>query len=227
VRPHLERALKIYVALMRRETERALYEETIDHFVLGSILLNGESQMLHCNHAALDILQRHPEISIERRRLTLADRRTKAALDDAIRTALAARADQKPESHGQLVRLRSAQGDLLGLLVCPVPVTPYYQGTNAPHAIVYISDLAPNLAALQPSNRTSQQLIMQLFDLTRQEATLTLLLADGKTLAGAATEMGIAETTARNYSKRIYEKMGIDRQTDLVRLVYRSFALLL
>jgi len=226
LRPHLERALKLYAALMRRETERSLYEETIDHFVLGSILLNGESEIIHCNQAALNILKLHPEISVERHKLTIADKRANLCLRNAINTAIEARAGTSHALHGELVRLRSEQCQLIGLLVCPVPVTPYYQGTNAPHAIIYLSDLAQDLTALQPSSQSSQHLVMQLFDLTKQEATLALLLADGKTLSAAAMEMGIVEITARNYSKKIYEKMGINRQTDLVRLIYRSFALL-
>ena len=38
--------------------------------------------------------------------------------------------------------------------------------------------------------------------------------------------MGVAEAAARSYSKRIYAKIGIKSQSDIVRLVYRSFALL-
>lgn len=51
-------------------------------------------------------------------------------------------------------------------------------------------------------------------------------MADGRTLSEAATEMGIGERTARNYSIDIYQRMGIKGQTDLVRIIYRSFALL-
>ena len=70
------------------------------------------------------------------------------------------------------------------------------------------------------------QLLAQLFGLTPQEARLALLLADGSTLAAAAHSLGVAETAARSYSKRIYAKMGIRSQSDIVRMVYRSFALL-
>jgi hypothetical protein len=38
--------------------------------------------------------------------------------------------------------------------------------------------------------------------------------------------MGVAESAARSYSKRMYATMGIGSQSDIVRLVYRSLALL-
>jgi DNA-binding CsgD family transcriptional regulator len=92
--------------------------------------------------------------------------------------------------------------------------------------IVYLTDLSRKLEALQPTRESSQTLVAQLFGLTPQEARLALLLADGCTLAAAAQQIGVAEAAARNYSKRIYAKMGIRSQSDIVRLVYRSFALL-
>ena len=55
---------------------------------------------------------------------------------------------------------------------------------------------------------------------------VALLLAYGNTLAEAAQEMGIAEIAARNYSKKIYGKMGIAGQADLIRLTLRSIAFL-
>ena len=55
---------------------------------------------------------------------------------------------------------------------------------------------------------------------------MALLLAYGNTLAQAVQEMGIAEIAARNYSKKIYSKMGIASQADLIRLVLRSISVL-
>ena len=55
-----------------------------------------------------------------------------------------------------------------------------------------------------------------------------LLIAEkaGFDLTEAAQEMGIAEIAARNYSKKIYSKMGIAGQADLIRLTLRSIAFL-
>lgn len=40
----------------------------------------------------------------------------------------------------------------------------------------------------------------------------------------AAHMMGLTDETARNYSKRIYAKMGVRGQAELVRLIFLSSA---
>ncbi len=224
--PHLERALRLYAALMRTEAEKSLYEETIDHFVLGGLLLNGRSEVIHCNSAASAILAARPDIRIRNRKIVLLESKAQRALDDALAAVAGGCGVRGQTPHGRLIRIGSRPDAMLGLLVRPVPLMPYYQSEQAPHVVVYISDLARNLDAFQPSNNMSHGLIAELFGLTRQQARLALLMADGRTLAEAATEMGIGERTARNYSIDIYQRMGIKGQTDLVRIVYRSFALL-
>lgn len=224
--PHLERALRLYAAQKRQEAERAVYEDTIDHFVLGSVLLDGMLAVLRVNKAAATIIEAHPGIAIARARLRLADPALRRELDGALARALAASAGDAHERRGELVRLDTPGGKPLGLLVYPVSQARYYQGAHAPSVIVYLTDLARKLDVLQPTRESSQALVAQLFGLTPQEARLALLLADGCTLAAAAQQIGVAEAAARNYSKRIYAKMGIGSQSDIVRLVYRSFALL-
>lgn len=65
-----------------------------------------------------------------------------------------------------------------------------------------------------------------LFDLPRREAELAIALADGMSIAEAATAMGLTLETARNYSKRLYAKLAVRGQAELVRLVYESSAVL-
>ncbi len=224
--PHLARSLRLYAAQKRQEAECALHEDTLDHFVLGSVVLDGALEILRVNKAAAAIIDAHPGIAIVRERLRLAYCAMRRELEHAMQRALDAGAGEQRARHGELVRLDTPGGKPLGLLVYPVTQTRFYQGAHAPSVIVYLTDLAQKLEALQPARDSSQALVAQLFGLTPQEARLALLLADGCTLAAAAEQMGVAEAAARSYSKRIYAKMGIKSQSDIVRLVYRSFALL-
>ena len=123
-------------------------------------------------------------------------------------------------------RVKSCAWAMLGLLVQPAPVRVYYRGQEAPCAIVYVSEIYPNVPLAQPVHARSVQRICRLFDLTRQEATFSLLLAFGASIAEAATKMEIGESAARNYSKKIYSKMGISGQADLVRVMLRSLSFL-
>lgn len=225
--PHLSRALALYAKLKRQEAERTIYESMVDHFALGCVLLNETGEVIHLNRIAATLLEQWPGVSIQRGRLTLNDRDAHRALDSAISAVNGARQAGTGHGEGRLVRLGDRHERLLGLLVHPAPAQPYYRGKQVPGAIVYLSDLSANLEDLRPVRADSINRIGQLFDLTRQESTLALLLSYGHTLADAAEKMGIAEATVRNYSKKIYTKLGVSSQTDLVRLMLRSFSILL
>ncbi len=224
--PHLTRAVGLYARLKRQEIEKTIYESMVDHFALGCILLNDQREVLHINRVATSIIGDWPGISVSQNRLQLAERSAQAALNEAISAVIAARSHSGVLPGGELVRLGDCCSKLLGLLVYPAPLLHYYQGGQAPCAVVYLSDLTASLDALRPTQAHSLSRIGKLFLLTRQESTLALSLAYGNTITQAAQEMGIAEIAARNYSKKIYSKMGIASQADLIRLVLRSISVL-
>lgn len=224
--PHLARALRLFSVQKRQELERRVYEETIEHFVLGTVLLDAECTVMHLNRAAEAIISTHRGISVSRGRLRLADAQARDKLNSALQRAQVDRDIGKQAPQGELVRIDTTGGKPLAMLVHPIAQTRYYQGAHVPSAVLYLVDVGLKLDALQPAREASQALVAELFGLTPQEARLALLLADGCTLADAAGRIGVAESAARSYSKRIYAKMGIKSQSDIVRLVYRSFAML-
>lgn len=225
--PHLTRALGLYARLKRQEAEKSIYEGCLDHLVLGCLLLDGDGQLLCVNRAAREIVDKHQGIELTHGRVHLQDRAAQRALDKAIANAVAARAQEGGRYRGELVRLQAQDGVLLGMLATPAPLFDYYyQGRHVPSVIIYLSELTESLAMQQVSGGSAAELIAQLLDLTRQEARLAALLACGQTISEAAGQMGIAVTAARNYSKNIYAKLGIKGQTDLVRILFKSFALL-
>lgn len=89
---------------------------------------------------------------------------------------------------------------------------------------------APAMIALcrQPRASSSKRAehLARLHDLPRREAELAVLLAEGSSLAEAGAELGLTLETARNYSKRLFARMGLRGQPDLVRAVHESCAML-
>ncbi|MFZ5957916.1 helix-turn-helix transcriptional regulator [Pseudomonas knackmussii] len=219
--PHLSRSLGLYARLKREEAEKAVYEGSLDHLALGCLLLDGHARVLCANRAARAIIARQVGIEIRQGRLQVEERGAQQALEAAVAKVLQAR-----NGPGERVRLQARDGTLLGILVAPVPPAPYYQGEQVPSVIVHLCELSQCEAASQVPRGHSPELLGQLFGLTRQEARLAAWLATGRTISEAAGQMNIAVTAARNYSKNIYAKLGIKGQTDLVRLMCRSVALL-
>jgi DNA-binding CsgD family transcriptional regulator len=92
--------------------------------------------------------------------------------------------------------------------------------------VIRIVPLQPRIDALavvvcDPETRTAveQRLLHQLYRLTRTEAQLVAALADGERLEDAAQALGVTLGTGRTYLKRVFAKMGVSRQTDLMRLL--------
>ncbi|AOR76176.1 helix-turn-helix transcriptional regulator [Novosphingobium resinovorum] len=88
----------------------------------------------------------------------------------------------------------------------------------------------PSMLALcrLPNARTpaSVERLTRLFDLPPREAQLAIALNEGQSIAEAAENMGLTLETARNYSKRLYAKLGVRGQAELVRLVSDSVAVM-
>lgn len=57
------------------------------------------------------------------------------------------------------------------------------------------------------------------FGLTAAEVDVTMKLASGRTLKEAAQDLGISINTARNHLQSVFDKSGINRQSDLVLVV--------
>ncbi len=224
--PHLTRALGLYVQLRRQETEKSVYESSLDHLSLGCLMLDQDDHLIVANLAARKIINAYQGITLTRQRLLLSDPEAQQHLDQAITHVRSQQTDVGEHDHERLVRIQLPCGMLLGMLVAPAPSVHHYHSKDAPGTIIYLSELGNSRNGSFNRLKNSGASIAHLFGLTPQEGRLALLLASGHTLAEAAAQMGVAVSAARNYSKNIYAKLGLRGQSDLVRLVNKSFALL-
>jgi len=67
--------------------------------------------------------------------------------------------------------------------------------------------------------------LMRSFSLTPAETRLALNLKDGLTLAEAAAALDVSVNTARNQLRAIFDKLGLRRQSELVRALAQLTAL--
>jgi DNA-binding CsgD family transcriptional regulator len=69
------------------------------------------------------------------------------------------------------------------------------------------------------ASEASLQCLMQAFNLTPAERRLAHYLASGGRLTDAAKSFGLSRHTVRNQLRSIFEKVGVQRQADLTRLM--------
>ncbi len=86
-------------------------------------------------------------------------------------------------------------------------------------AMIFITD--PEMQAEVPT-----EMLQRLYGLTPAEAKLAALLAHGKSVTEAAEELHVTQNTARTHLKHIFQKTGVNRQNELVKLILNSLAVL-
>lgn len=218
LRPHLERSLAIFANLQRHQSELNVLTETLDRLTISTFILDDRGRVLLSNGAGEALGRRGNVVRIADGRLRIVNRADDARFQAIIERATARRAGSSAEPFVDALRIDGVDEQNLGVLVRSVGRSVPFLSDPAPALIVYISG--------SKEARPIERLVMQLFDLTPSEAQLATLLASGLTISESAERLGLTENTARTYSKIIFSKTGVGRQTELVRLILRSVAIL-
>jgi DNA-binding CsgD family transcriptional regulator/PAS domain-containing protein len=217
--PHLQTALELYARLKRGESEKRIFEETLDRLTIGAFILDGAGRVIDTNSVGRAILRGNSGVSVNAGKLTLARSDETAQLSRLIRQAIEHREKRTPETFVDAISVTGAEGASLGVLVRAASATDPFESDFSPQVIVYIGDSAHQ--SLAP-----ERFVARLFGLTPTEALLATLLSNGLTLTEAAAKLDVTENTVRSYAKKIFAKVGVSRQTELVRLILTSVALL-
>jgi DNA-binding CsgD family transcriptional regulator len=215
LKPHLVRALEMFVRFVGAEAERDLYGAALDrsHVAVFHVASNGriiDANSVGREMARSGIVVRSVGGVLRLTGTAAASRR----LDEEITRN--SRAAERRGSPPPVVAMRLSGSDHdYALTVRPAPHPSGFIAPVNAEAVVIISRLDH-----RPS--ITPDMLVQLFGLTRAEAGLAAKLAEGHDLDSAAHEMGISRNTARHHLRSVFPKTGVTRQSDLICLVLRS-----
>jgi DNA-binding CsgD family transcriptional regulator len=209
--PHLERSMAIFGRLKLSQLAADICTGALNQLAFGIVALNKDGRILFCNRVAEDLIDQSEDLNRLDRRLIFR-RRDHAQTIRELATSI------EPARKEAVLRLRNGD-ETIGVLARPATTGDPESAITTARVIVYFHALTEHV---QPS----PALLKQLFGLAPSEAALAIQLSEGKTLREAAEQLGITENSARTYSKRIFMKAGVGRQTDLVRIILRSVAML-
>jgi DNA-binding CsgD family transcriptional regulator len=215
--PHLQTALELYARLKRGEGEKRMFEESLDRLTIGAFILDGSGRVIDINSVGRAMLRGDAGVSVKGGKLTLARSDDTAQLAKMVREAVEHR--ERREAFVDAISVTGAEGSSLGVLVRAASAADPFESDFSPQVIVYIGDSSHH--SLAP-----ERFVARLFGLTPTEALLATLLSNGLTLTEAAAKLEVTENTVRSYAKKIFAKVGVSRQTELVRLILTSVALL-
>lgn len=206
--PHLQRAATINRMLDGAAVAQATFAAALSTLSVPVLLLDADLRVLHANPAAARLLERRGLIRLDDGVLQANTLGASSALSAAV--AQAARDESEIGRRGLGIPVVGADESSGALHVLPLRRGRRSNDMGAVAAVFVAQADSPFVA---PTEVTAA-----LFDLTPAEAKVFELLVTGYTQATAATALGIERSTVKTHLLRIYEKVGVRRQTDLVRV---------
>lgn len=207
--PNVQQALETNTLLRRFSGLARSSLDVLDLSGQAAILLDSRGLLLDANSGAAALLE-SGRLILRQRRLGCADIAADRRLSRLLTLCLSA----PDHSSGGRLDVPTPQG-VLAVHCAPYPGGRLFPSARRPAVIVIITD---------PGQKLRQRLstLRQKFGLTDAEGELTLALVETGSRKSAAANRGVSDATARAQLTSIFDKTGVRRQTDLVRLVLES-----
>ena len=208
--PHLQRAAYMNVKLARAELNNIAHVATLNHMDEGVLFVDLNSNVRFANKAAEHFFTNR-DLRLNKGRL-----HANSAAETATLHAVIAKCAKTgvQDRRSDFVSLRREAGrSPLSLLVAPLPMEiPFSPIAVQPMAVIFVND--PDT-----KNRPTVVQLREKFGMTPAEAGFAVEILKGDGIQAAADRLSISLATARTHLSRIFDKTGVRRQAELVRLL--------
>jgi DNA-binding CsgD family transcriptional regulator len=206
--PHLKRAYRLQSAIGRAKHERETFEETLRIVPQSVLIVARDARLVFANQAAERLLNAGDGIKLVSGRLVAAHREDQQTFAALFNSQALNSLGGAIEGAGAVAALRRPQ-NRRPLLIQALPLRA--NGRWDPEGRIVL------LIDVDPPRRPSPARLAALFSLTAMEARLWADLAAGATLSVIAVRRQVSVNTLRVQLARLFNKVGVHRQTDLVR----------
>jgi len=208
--PHIRRALRLE-AIMHQRRQQQGYLEKQGRFS-AMLLVNARGEVVHASESAWQILQAEPGIRMHARKLRLQDKAGQDQLDRLIAASFGCGMSHAPVTGGVVPLWRYGRTPLLMQVM---PLHPDADRNLIPvpaHAAIYLVDG-------EQETQIDLNKLASLLDLTRAEARVAALVAQGEKPAEIAASGNVSIHTVRSQIKSIFIKTEVSSQAQLTKLV--------
>lgn len=210
---HVENALRLGIRLINAEASQLALSDALTRVGVGVFMLAGDGRVLFTNPAGEALLG--DELIVSSGRLTARAQGPREALHARIRSASLGEAGAVDDPRPILV----PRGQRGILAVHILPVRP--AGGGAVETLLATTTAIAVVTSSEASGPADPALVRDLFGLTLAEARLAALVGNGLAPREAGERLGITEATARTTLKRVFQKTGATRQSELAALLAR------
>ena len=208
--PHLHQFARVRRAMADANALGASLAELLENRLAGIIQLDLHGRVIEANDRARHILLKRDGLRDAGGVLAARNKAEDEELKRLLAQALPRFGAQGAGSSMRITR-RRARSPLV-LEIHPVPVKGADSLAARVRALVLIVD-----PAARP--RVDPGLASRLLGLSPMESRVAVAVAGGQTVAGMADALDCGESTVKTHLKRVYRKLGVRKQTELVRRI--------
>lgn len=209
ISPHLVRAFQLNQVLHETQAMGMGAFAALEYLDRGALLVGVNGVVRTANSLAETILARGDGLELRNGQLVCSNGDETARLNRMISQSV--RGIVSPEA-GLMRISRRADHSPLSLQCLPFPNSNWWPGFTQQLAVIFVSD--PDARIEQAMERMRQR-----YGLTPAEARLAWEIVRGGGRKSAAASRGISDATARSQLTSIFDKTGVRRQSELVRIV--------
>jgi DNA-binding CsgD family transcriptional regulator len=210
--PHFRRAVLIGRLMDLKSAEAASFADAFDGLKASMFLVDASGRIVHANAAGHAMLHQADILRAAAGRLIVGDTAAQHALYDIL--IAAERGDAALGGKGIALPLTDRQGETFSAHVLPLTSGARRQSTLATRAAAAIFVHKAALSIESPPEALAKR-----YKLTPTELRVLLAVVEVGGAPEVAQALGVADSTVKSHLKRVYEKTGVSRQADLVKLV--------
>jgi DNA-binding CsgD family transcriptional regulator/PAS domain-containing protein len=212
VLPHVRRALLIGKTIHHKQAETACFSDILDGLSAGMILVDANGRVVHANAAGHAIIEAADFLRSICGRLVVSNPPINAALREILSSANAG--DAALGVKGIALPLTAHDGERYVAHVLPLTSGARRIACRATNAVAALFIRKTTLEAF-----AAPEVIGEMYKLTPTELRVLLAIVDIGGVPEVAAALGVAVTTIKTHLSRLFEKTGVARQADLVKLV--------
>lgn len=201
--PHFERANAMHQQLAEVTEERNLLEKFMNRLPLGAAIIDACGNAVSMNRTLISLLQGGGQLRLVEGRLVSAPAHVLELAVEKILSGAAA---------DEVIRLGEAESSL----------SLWVSRGGVPSSF----DSRPSRLMVFVASRTSHALsepgLIALFGLTPAEARVTQKLALGYSVDESAELLAVSKNTVKTLVARVFGKVGVKKQTELMQAIYAS-----
>ena len=209
--PHVRRAVRTGKVIDLSQAEAATFADILDGLSPAIFLIDADGLIVHDNAAGRAVLDKGDLLRGVHGRLTAIDPQVDQALHAAF---VAVNKDAETGGKGRALPMKGRAGERYVAHVLPLTAGENRKAGAASNAVAALFVRKAELEA-EPSS----EVIGRTYKLTPTELRVLRAIVNVGGVRQVAGNLGVADTTVKTHLGRLFEKTGVSRQADLVKLV--------